>query len=148
MANGVEGSNHPNDEERGVQALWAYVHAQEAAVQEQKRANEQNQQQFDEVRRTLAEMQQSFARLYLGGHRDRDLGRVRVNENLPLGCPDGGNDPINLRRQPAYVDDSSDEELGNWIPVPWTRELKNSLPICAKVGMEFFPWRSLLTILL
>ncbi|KAG5540188.1 hypothetical protein RHGRI_020425 [Rhododendron griersonianum] len=121
MANGVEGSNHPNDEERGVQALWAYVHAQEAAVQEQKRANEQNQQQFDEVRRTLAEMQQSFARLYLGGHQDRDLGRVRVNENLPRGRPDDGNDPINLRRQPAYVDDSSDEELGN------VEELRGSL---------------------
>ncbi|KAG5520295.1 hypothetical protein RHGRI_033010 [Rhododendron griersonianum] len=58
-------------------------------------------------------MQQSFARLHLGGHQDRGLERVHVNENLPRGHPDDDNDPINLRRQLAYVDDSSDEELGN-----------------------------------
>ncbi|KAG5525125.1 hypothetical protein RHGRI_031713 [Rhododendron griersonianum] len=132
MTNGIKGSNHPNDEELGVQALWAYVRAQEAAVQEQQRTNEQNQQQFDEVRRTLAEMQQSFARLHLGGHQDRGLGRVRVNENLPRGHLNGGNDPINLRRQPAYVDDSSDEELGNNLVqndafIPWLD------PLCLEV---------------
>jgi hypothetical protein len=66
MANNENVSNHSDNEERGVQALWAAIRTHD--------------QWFDCIERELQEIQQNITRLGLGGKRHNYYNRNYIDE--------------------------------------------------------------------
>jgi hypothetical protein len=78
MANDRNVSNHSNDEERGVQAIWAAVRTHD--------------QRFDRIEHKLQEIQQNIACLGLGSKRHHYHNRNCVDE-MACGRPVVGHGP-------------------------------------------------------
>uniref|UniRef100_A0A5B7BER3 RNA-directed DNA polymerase n=1 Tax=Davidia involucrata TaxID=16924 RepID=A0A5B7BER3_DAVIN len=100
MATDGDGSNHSGDDDRGVQAL--------------RRTVRDFGQRFDRLEQQLQMMQQAIADLGLGGNRNRERDRARVDD-VPRDQPVMRNVPARRRNNPVYANNSdSDEEFADF----------------------------------
>jgi hypothetical protein len=95
MARDGNDGNHSDDEERGVQALWAAIDTRD--------------QQLLRMERTLVALQQAVAGLGVDGNRNHEPPRNRTYEEA-RGHPGGERGPGPRRRHQPFEESSSEEE--------------------------------------